>query len=136
MKQNEYTVTFTGTLFVLLLSALFAVAGCVDRNPKIVSVDNREVAALSAEDIVRVMLRGGFTNEQILELGTELRNKLAFSGAAQINEGDKVQAILAVNNGYVYVSSRQRGSFIYDLRKKPVRLSRQDTTIIESLDTP
>ena len=121
MKQNEYVVTVTTTLLALLLSVLFAVAGCTDRTPKfgVVSVDNQEVAALAAEDVVRVMLRAGFTNEQILELGTELRNELAFSGAVQINEEDKVQAILAVDSGYVYVSSRLRGSFIYDLRRKP-----------------
>lgn len=119
MKQNTYRVAIGGLLIVLSFTALLGMVGCAHTQAQVIPVSNREVAAMNAEDIVRVMLRAGFANEQILELGTELRNELALSGAAQINEGDKVQAILAVDSGYVYVSSRLRGSFIYDLRAKP-----------------
>ena len=119
MKQDGYSVAIGGLFIVLSLSALLGMGGCTHNRAQIIPVSNREVAALSAEDIVRVMLRAGFSDEQILELGTELRNELGLSGAAQINVGDKMEAIFAVDGDYVYVSSRLRGSFIYDLRKKP-----------------
>ena len=114
-----YRVAISGLLIVLSLSVLLGTAGCAHTQAQVIPVSNREVAALSAEDTVRIMLRAGFTNEQILELGTELRNELARSGAAQINVGSKVEAIFAVDGDYVYISSRLKGSFIYDLRKKP-----------------
>lgn len=119
MKQDGYRVVIGGLFIVLSLSALLGMGGCAHNRAQVIPVSNREVAALSAEDIVRVMLRAGFSDEQILELGTELRNELGLSGATQINVGDKVEAIFAVDGDYVYVSSRLRGSFIYDLRKKP-----------------
>ena len=119
MKQVRYRVA-RGALFIILSwSALLGMDGCALTEAQVLPVSNREVAALSAEDIARVMLQAGFSDEQIVDLGTELRNELARSGAAQINIEDKVESIFAVHGDYVYVSSRLRGSFIYDLRKKP-----------------
>ncbi|GAI19495.1 unnamed protein product, partial [marine sediment metagenome] len=106
MKQDGYRVVIGGLFIVLSLSALLGMGGCAHNRAQVIPVSNREVAALSAEDIVRVMLRAGFSDEQILELGTELRNELGLSGAAQINVGDKMEAIFAVDGDYVYVSSR------------------------------
>lgn len=119
MKQDGYRVAIGGLFIVLSLSALLGTVGCTHNQAQVIPISNREVAALSAEDIARVMLRAGFSDKQIVELGTEMRNELARSGAAQINVGDKVEAIFAVDGDFVYVSSRLRGSFIYDLRKKP-----------------
>lgn len=113
MKQDRYRVAIGGLFIVLSLSALFGIVGCAHTQAQVIPISNRQVAALSAEDIVRVMLRAGFSDEQILELGTDLRNELARSGAAQISVGDKVEAILAVDSDRVYVSSRLRGSFIF-----------------------
>jgi len=119
VKQDRYRIATGGLFIVLSLSALLGMVGCAHNQAQVIPVSNREVAALSAEDIARVMLRAGFSDEQILELGTDLRNELARSGAAQIDVGDKVESIFAVDGDYVYVSSRLKGSFIYDLRKKP-----------------
>jgi hypothetical protein len=119
VKRVGFKAAATDALFIILLSsAMLAMAGCAVTEPQVLPISNREVAALSAEDVVQVMLRAGFSDEQILQLGTDLRNELARSGAAQINVEDKVEAIFAVNGDYVYVSSRLRGSFLYDLRKK------------------
>jgi len=98
---------------VLLLLAL-CVTGCSHTRGQVIALGNPGVIALSADDIARVMQRAGFSDDQILELGTDLRNSLATSGAAQIRVGDKVEAIYAVDGTWVYISSRLRGSAIYD----------------------
>ena len=123
MKRIRHRVGICGLLILLPLLALLGAGGCASTGGagargKVVPVSNREVAARSAEDIVQVMLQAGFSDERILELGTDLRNELARSGAAQITVGEKVEAIFAVNGDHVSVSTRLRGSFLYDLRKK------------------
>ena len=112
MKQNIYRVAIGSLLIALSFSALLGMVGCAHTRAQVTPVSNRDVAALSAEDIVRVMLRAGFPDEQILELGTDLRNGLARSGAAQISIEDKVEGIFAVDSDFVYVSSRHgRGGY-------------------------
>jgi hypothetical protein len=91
---------------------------------KIVALGNQDVIKLSADDVVRVMRRAGFSDEQILELGPELRDGLAESGAAQVRLRDKVEVVFAVHGNYVFITSRLRGSFIYDVGKGWVQLER------------
>lgn len=121
MNRVGHRVGMYCLLIMLPMLALLGTSGCAgaagDRG-KVVPVSNHEVAALSAEDIVQVMLQAGFSDEQILEFGTDLRNDLARLGAAQINVAEKIEAIFAVNGDYVSVSTRLRGSFLYDLRKR------------------
>ena len=79
---------------------------------------NRSVLDLSPDEVVDIMKRAGFSNNQILEYGTDLRNGLAESGAVQIKIGNKVEAVFAVNlseGNCVYISTRLRGNFIYDV---------------------
>jgi VCBS repeat-containing protein len=120
VNQDRYRLANNGLLIVLSLSALLAMVGCAHRPAQIIPVSNLDVAALSTEDIVQVMLQAGFSDKQIVEFGTDLRNELARSGAAQINVRGKVEAIFAVHGDYVYVSSYLKGSFIYDLTKESV----------------
>jgi hypothetical protein len=121
LRQVTYKVARIALLIILSWSALLGTGGCAAIGTQVLPVNNREVAALNAEDTVRVMLRAGFSESQILQLGTDLRNELARSGAAQINVGDKVEAIFAVDSDYLYVTSRLRGSFIYDLEQGRLR---------------
>jgi len=112
------------SVWIPLALALFAgnLAGCAKNNQaRVVLLANRDVAALDADDIVRVMQRAGFSDQQILELGTELRNTFASSGAAKIQVRKKIEAIFAVNGRYLHASSRRRGSFIYDLEEHKFR---------------
>jgi len=81
-------------------------------------MSNRHVLALSPDEVVDVMRRAGFSDSQILEYGTDLRNGLAESGAVQIKIGNKVEAVFAVNlseGNCVYISTRLRGNFIYNV---------------------
>lgn len=124
MKSIRHKLRHSGvTVVLLLLSFLFlGMVGCMSgagksAKFKVTAFSNQQVAALSSDDVVRIMRRAGFSNEQILQMGTQLRNGLLLSGAAQISRGNVVEAIFAVNNNNVYIAARLRGNFIYDPQK-------------------
>ncbi|MHC4122476.1 MAG: hypothetical protein ACYSSI_02795 [Planctomycetota bacterium] len=106
-------------LWVMLILAL-NVAGCVDTAKQstlhIVPLSNQDTLALNANDIVQVMRQAGFSDEQILEHGTNMHDGLSMAGATQLKVGNEVEAIFAVRGNCVYITSRMRGSFIYDVR--------------------
>lgn len=111
-----------GALAMPFLVTVLQLAGCAT-NPdaQVVVLNNQQVVALDADDVVRVMRRAGLSDRQILDLGTDLRNALASAGAAQIRVGKKIEAIFAVDRPYLHASSRRRGSFIYDLQERRFR---------------
>ena len=76
---------------------------------------NREVADLSPDDVVQIMRRIGFTDAQILEMGTDMHDALRTSGGAQVVDGQENEALLRVSGMQVYIGSRSRGNFVYDL---------------------
>lgn len=76
-----------------------------------------QVARLSPADTVRIMQRLGFSNQQIVELGTDLHNALLLSGAAEVYYGKTLEMIVAVVNGQIQIQCRTRGTFVYDLAK-------------------
>jgi len=119
MKQRGHALA--GIFIVLGLSALLGIVGCTYSQTQVIPVSSRDVAALSADDIARVMLRTGFSHEQILELGTDLRNGLSSFGTSQIMIEDRIQAIFAVEGDCVYVTAYKRGSFIYDMKTGRIR---------------
>ena len=79
--------------------------------------NNKEVAELSADDIVRVMRQVGLSDEEILELGPDLRDALLSSGAAVIIDGRRIEMTFRVNGTYLLIRSRLHGSLIYDLSR-------------------
>ena len=106
---------------VVALLLMIGLIGCTYVRQSVRPLPNRGVAALDADAIVLVMQRAGFSDQQILDLGTDLRNTLAVQGAAQIRVGKKTEAIFAVHGHYVHVSSCQRGSFIYNVETGEIR---------------
>lgn len=113
-------------IWLILIPAL-STMGCAPSatsNPlsefRITPLNNKNTIALNANDIVQMMRRVGFSDEQILELGGRMRDSLLHSGAAQLKIGNNVEAIFAVNNNFVYVATRLRGSFIYDVEKSRI----------------
>jgi len=107
-------------MLLLLALLVFGVVGCARSSTgiRVIPLSNRSVLALSPDDVVVVMRRAGFSDEQILEYGTDLRNGLAESGAVQIKIGKKVEAVFAINlndGDCVYISTRLRGNFIYNV---------------------
>ncbi len=102
----------------LLLTLLaFGVVSCAaHRGLEILPLRNQNVLTLSSDDIVRVMRRAGFSDNQILGYGTELHSALAHSGAAQIKIRRNLEAVFAINGDAVYISTRLRGNFIYNVK--------------------
>ena len=88
-----------------------------DREIRIDAQSNKETAKLSADDIIGVMEKIGFTPEQILDFGPALHDALLRSGAARVMVGKRVEAILRVKGRLLFIRSNSRGSFIYDLEK-------------------
>ncbi len=86
---------------------------------RVTAFSNREQTELSPDDVVRVLRRVGLVDEEILEVGPEMRNALASSGGARLQKGVTVEAMLAVDADRLHVSSRRTGSFIYPLQKSP-----------------
>ena len=82
---------------------------------RIVARSGREVVRLTPDDMVRIMQRVGFSDDQILELGTDLYNALLLSGAAEVVYGKRTEMIFLVSNRQVQVQSRSRGTFVYDV---------------------
>jgi len=107
-------------LLTLLTILALGVGSCAhsDTGIRVIPLSNQSVLALDPDDVVEVMKRAGFSNNQILEYGTDLRDGLAESGAVQIKIGKKVEAVFAINlsdGKCVYISTRLRGNFIYDV---------------------
>jgi len=112
----------TGLGLALLTLSAAALAGCEQPDQmRVISVANRDIAPLQADDVVVTMRSAGFTDQEILDLGPDVRNALASTGAAMIRMGDKVGAIFAVDGNFLHVTTRRRGSFIYDLDKRAFR---------------
>ncbi len=113
----------TSALAVCVAALLSA---CVSADPNIVrttepvtAIPVGEAAEISAYDLAEAMVRAGFTREQILKEGPAVRNALATSGGAQIRDGKFVSALFSIHAGRLYVTSRDRGTFIQQLNKKP-----------------
>ena len=122
VKPISYNLRNSRVTIMLMLLALLALGavGCARHSTgiRVVALSNRDVLALNPNDVVEVMRRSGFSDSQILEYGTDLRNGLAESGAVQVKIGKKVEAVFAVNlneGDCVFISTRLRGNFIYNV---------------------
>jgi hypothetical protein len=103
----------TLTLFVLALS----LAGCAytPGGIRVEQLNSRSVLELSADNVVDIMRAAGFTDDQIIEHGTEVRDGLAQTGAVQIHVNRRVEAVFAAKDQDVYISTQLRGLFIYNI---------------------
>jgi hypothetical protein len=111
------------TGLTLLLFLALGVIGCGSSTRRsgiqIIPLSSRSVLELNADDVVRIMRRAGFSDRQILDYGPDLRDGLAQSGAVQVKVGNKVEAVFAINLDHgpcVYITTRLRGSFIYNVQ--------------------
>ncbi|MEN6334576.1 MAG: hypothetical protein ABFE01_09960 [Phycisphaerales bacterium] len=75
-----------------------------------------QVATLSPDDIVRIMQRVGFADEQIMELGTPLHNAIRFEGAAVVYYKKEALAMFVADGDYIKIRTRS-GSLTYEVSK-------------------
>ena len=117
MKSNRQksilSVATTLSLFIMALS----LAGCTSMRSgiEVIPLNSRNVLELSADNVVDIMRAAGFSDEQIIEYGTAVRDGLAQTGAVQINVNRRAEAIFAVKEQDIYISTQLRGLFIYNI---------------------
>jgi len=85
---------------------------------RIVARNATEVARLGPDDVVRIMQRVGFSDAQILDLGTDLHNALLLAGGAEVYYGRTLVMIFAVHYRQVQIQSQSRGTFLYDIAQR------------------
>ena len=120
MKVNisrSAILSFFLAFFTVLQSVMLG--GCATHQLAVVPCRSRNVVVLSAEEVVAVMRRAWFPDEQIERLGLELRDALASHGAARIRSADRTQALFLTDGHFIYVTVRGRGGFFYSVRKGP-----------------
>jgi hypothetical protein len=88
---------------------------------KLVPVANEEKVPLDAEDVVLLLSAAGFSEQEILDKGRELRNKLARHGAVNLRSEGRTVVMFAVRSGLVHVVTTTVGSFVYDPATDTVR---------------
>ncbi len=86
-----------------------------DTSVQVIPLPNKDVLALSAEDVTQMFERAGFSHSDLFEHITEVRDALAKSGAVQIKIHNTMEAVFAVRDDSVYISTRKKGNFIYNL---------------------
>jgi hypothetical protein len=113
---NKSRVHHAITALSLLVLAL-TIVGCMSstRGIQVIPTGSRSTLDVSADDVVEIMRAAGFSDAQIIEHGTAVHDGLAQAGAVQIKMGRKVEAIFAVNGDDIYISTRLRGYFIYNI---------------------
>lgn len=106
----------------LLGSVVLSIVGCgYTAEIQVVPVGSKNVLELTAPDIVKIMKRSGFSDQQILTYGPQVKDSLARSGGVQIMVGRTVEAIFGVSGNEIYITTRASGSFIYNVNTGWVR---------------
>lgn len=107
-----YGTIIASTLLILALGSCVRTGRGIQVIPQSSSFG---VLDLSADDIVAIMRTAGFSDEQIVEHGKAVHDGLAQFGRVQIKTNRKVEVIFAVNGEDVYIITRLRGIFIYNV---------------------
>ncbi len=113
MKPVRHKLITSGLVVTLLV--LLSLGGCLRSGMQVVPVPNQDVLDLNADEIVQILRASGFTDQQIQEYGWSIREGLLRSGAVRILINNVVEAGYAVRGDEVFISTRSRGYFIYNI---------------------
>lgn len=118
MKPIKHESRNGGAMFAALLALLaLSLGGCMRHTGiQVLPIGNQDTLQLTADDVVQVMRAAGFSDAQIYEHGTTVRDGIASSGAVQVRVDDTIEVIFAVKGDSVYVSTLGRGHFIYNAK--------------------
>lgn len=105
---------------VILLSLLVGACSSIDRNVAMTTeavspIVSGEPTDVSAANLAEAMVRAGFSPDFILEHGPAIRNALASSGGVRVRDKGVIAALMSIQAGKLYVTSRQRGTFVQSL---------------------
>ena len=89
--------------------------GCMRSGIKIVPIPSQDILELYPDEVMLILQRIGFTDEQIREHAWSVREGLAKSGAVRIMVNGTIEAGFAIRGDEIYISSRSRGRFIYNI---------------------
>jgi hypothetical protein len=104
------------TVMIVTLLLLMTLGGCIRSGIQVVPIPNQNVLLLNSDQIVQILKAAGFDDEQIIEYGPSIRDGLARSGAVRILINNVVEAGFAVKGDEVFISTRSRGYFIYNIK--------------------
>jgi len=112
-------MSIKSSLFVASV-AVFTLSACTDTNftavdATVVPVVVGDTAILSADTVVEAMLRAGFTQSELLEHGPALRNAISTRGGAQVRRGSTIHSVFSVDDGNLFVASKNTGTFALEL---------------------
>ena len=93
-------------------------------NIQVVSVPNQDVIVLDADQTVEILKKAGFSDSQIKQHGSSIREGLAKSGAVRILIDNVVEAGFAARGDQIYVSTRSNGYYIYNIKTGWVDMQR------------
>lgn len=67
---------------------------------------------VNAHALASAMTRTGFSRDEVLELGPQIRRALAERGGAQARRRGQVHALFSHSDGQLYVTSGNTGTFV------------------------
>lgn len=82
----------------------------------VTAIVSGEPTDIAADDLAEALVRAGFTPDFVIENGPSIRNALAASGGVQIRDKKVIAALMSVQAGKLYVTSRERGTFVQTLK--------------------
>jgi len=113
VKPVRHKIKSSCVIVTMLL--LLTLGGCLRYGIQVIPVPNQNVLVLNADEVVQILRQTGFTDQQIQKHGWSVREGLAKSGAVRIMIDDIVEAGFAVRGDEVFISSRSRGYWIYNI---------------------
>ena len=117
--SKSVKISFFFVAFTIFQAVM--IAGCTAQRLVVISHNNDNLAVLCPEDVVAVMRRASFSDEQIEQLGPKVRDALAFHGACRIKSGDRTEALFLTQGNFIYVAVRGHGNFFYKTKNKNIR---------------
>lgn len=115
-RQSKF---FVNIMAFLLLSG--GLVGCASDasfrkvNDQVSTVSVGDPGEVSANSLVKAMIRARFSNDEILALGPGIRRSLSDSGGAQARRGGEIVALFSHKNGKLYVTSGASGTFVTEM---------------------
>lgn len=99
---------------ILILGACAGDPNLQRLNEPVTSISVGEPGDVSAMSLAEAMLRVGFSNDEVLELGPGIRRALTRSGGAQASREGEIVALFSLREGKLYVTGTESGTFVLD----------------------